>query len=385
MKLRYFDYNATTPLAPAARTAWLQAQEAHWFNPSSPYRQAAAVRVRYEAARESLAALLGLKDSAERVVFTSGATEANNMVLQHWARQLPSDARLGVNPTEHPSVMEAATAAFGERVCLLALLPDGRVDLEALDAQLQTGGLAALSVMAANNETGVIQPWHVIAQLCQRAQVPYHCDASQWLGKMPLSGLADCSYVSGCAHKFGGPKGVGFVLLPQAAQDCKLLYGGAQEDGQRAGTEDVAGVLAMLAALEASTPCAKSELRDTFIEKVCNGIPNARVVGAEADRLWNTVSLIMPQFQSVRWIRLLEKEGFLVSAGSACATGKSTGSPVLRALGVESAAAGRVLRISSGAETTAEDWDALAEAICRSYVRMRSEASASSSQVITID
>ncbi|MGZ0707973.1 cysteine desulfurase family protein [Coraliomargarita sp. W4R53] len=382
MKLRYFDHNATTPLAEVAKLAWLSASEGQWLNPSSPYRKAAAVRVRYEAARESLAERFGV--AAERLVFSSGATEANNAVIRHWAQCLPRDARVAVNPTEHPSVIEAAKAFLGERVVWLALLEDGRVDLNALQQQVRSGELAGVSVMAANNETGVIQPWQEIAQLCAAAQIPYHCDASQWVGKMSLSGLADCRYVTACAHKFGGPKGVGLLLLPAEPVDCRLLWGGAQEGAHRAGTEDVAGVCAMIAALEHARVGSPS-LRDAFVEQVCRIIPGTQVVGAEVDRLWNTVSIIMPQFQSVRWIRLLEKRGFLLSAGSACSTGRSTVSPVLLAMGVDAAAAGRVLRISSGTETTLEDWQALADALFVGYQSLVAEAKASNSQVISID
>ncbi|WPJ93953.1 aminotransferase class V-fold PLP-dependent enzyme [Coraliomargarita algicola] len=382
MKLRYFDHNATTPLAEVAKTAWLQAVDTQWLNPSSPYRQAAAVRVRYEAARASLAELLGV--GVSRVVFTAGATEANNAVFRHWGDRLSADARVGVNPTEHPSVLEAAKAFLGERVLWLPLLEDGRVDLNVLEQQIQSGALTAVSVMAANNETGVIQAWPEIARLCQQAQIPYHCDASQWVGKMPLGGLSDCGYVSACAHKFGGPKGQGFLLLPEGEEGCHILYGGAQEALHRAGTEDVAGVMAMLAALE-SAAVGEAELRDAFIGWICHELPGARVVGIEADRLWNTVSLVMPQFQSVRWIRRMERAGFLLSAGSACATGKSTVSHVLSAMGLETAEAGRVLRISSGVETTAEDWQALADALLSAWGDLQREAQASNSQVISID
>jgi len=382
MKLRYFDHNATTPLCEAAKAAWLDASEAQWLNPSSPYRRAAAVRVRYEAARESLAARLDVAPS--RVVFTSGATEANNAVIRHWAKSLPSDARVGINPTEHPSVLAAAKAFLGERIDWLPIDADGRVDLDALGERVKSGEWAAVSVMAANNETGVIQPWQAIAHLCQQAQIPFHCDASQWIGKMPLKDLAECAYVTACAHKFAGPKGVGFMLLPEGEGACRLLYGGAQEAGLRAGTEDVAGALAMVAALD-HAQVGDAALRDAFIQQVTQAISGTSVVAAGVDRLWNTVSMIMPQHQSVRWIRALEKAGFLLSAGSACSTGQSTVSPVLLAMGLEVAVARRVLRISAGPETTAEDWHALADALAATYQLLNDEAASSTSKVISID
>jgi len=172
--------------------------------------------------------------------------------------------------------------------------------------------------------------------------------------------------------------------LPSAEDACGSLLGGAQEAGRRAGTEDVAGVLAMLAALEDSS-LGDPAARDAFIERVSAGVAGAAVVGADAPRLWNTVSIIMPQHLSVRWIRALERKGFLLSAGSACSTGESTVSKVLLAMGVSEAAASRVLRISAGSETTLEDWQALADAIAACYEWLNAEAAGSRSTVISIN
>ena len=382
MEMRYFDHNATTPLCEAAKAAWISASEAQWLNPSSPYRSAAAVKVRYEAARESLARHFGV--SPERVIFTSGATESNNAVIRYWARSLSSDACVGINPTEHPSVIAVARALLGSRVVWLPLSKGGVVDMDTLRGRIESGTLAAVSVMAANNETGVIQPWQAIAGLCAEAQIPYHCDAAQWIGKLPVEGLSACAYVTACGHKFGGPKGVGFMLLPEGVVDFRLLDGGEQEAAHRAGTEDVAGVFAMSAALENSRP-GKAEARDAFIEQIVQAIPGVALIGAGTDRLWNTVSMSMPRHQSVRWIRALEKAGFLLSAGSACSTGKTSISEVLLALGVDAVIAGRVLRISAGAETTAEDWQALADALLVTYKLLNEEADSMKSQVVSID
>ena len=382
MELRYFDHNATTPLCEAAKAAWISASEAHWYNPSSPYRSAAAVKVRYEAARESLARHFSV--SPERMIFTSGATESNNAVIRHWARSLSSDACVGINPTEHPSVINAAKALFGSRVVWLPLSKSGLVDMDALFGHIESGTLAAVSVMAANNETGVIQPWQAIADLCAKAQIPYHCDAAQWVGKLPVQGLSACTYVTACAHKFGGPKGVGFMLLPEGAVDFRLLDGGEQEVAHRAGTEDVASVLAMSAALEHSNS-GNVEARDVFIEQIVQAIPGVALIGAGTDRLWNTVSMSMPRHQSVRWIRALEKAGFLLSSGSACSTGKTGVSEVLLTMGIDPAVAGRVLRISAGVETTAEDWQALSDALLVTYKLLNEEADSMKSQVVSID
>lgn len=378
--MRYFDHNATTPLSEAARSAWLEANDSYWLNPSSPYRGAAAVRVRMDACRVSLAERFEVEP--DRIVYTSGATEANNAVIRHWVGCIDSDLKVGVNPTEHPSVLEPARALLNERVEWLEVDENGCVVVEALEALMRAGRLGAVSVMAANNETGVIQPWPKIAELCKEFSIPLHCDASQWVGKLPLKGLSQCSYVSACGHKFGAPKGVGFLVLPDVQDPCRLLLGGAQEGGHRAGTEDFAGVLAVNAALGAAIVGNVSG-RDAFIRSVKDSIPGVRIIGEGTPRLWNTVSVVMPRNESARWIAQLERAGFQLSAGAACSTGKSTLSEVLLRLGLSESAAGRVLRVSSGSSTTLADWEALAEAIANVWRQLADEASASN--VIAID
>ncbi|MGJ8654053.1 MAG: cysteine desulfurase family protein [Opitutaceae bacterium] len=379
----YFDYNATTPLCVEAKAAWSDAVEGAWLNPSSPYRAAANVHAQLEAAREAVASLVSVE--SKRVVFNSGATEGNNSVFAHWSSVLPSDAIVGVSPTEHPSVIEAAKYYFGERVCWLALDAAGAVDLAALAEELKVGNLQAVSVMAANNETGIFNPWVEIAAACRATGCAYHCDASQWVGKLPLAGLAACDYVTACAHKFGGPRGAGFLLLPASgANELCSLQGGVQESGHRAGTEDVPSILAMVAALTVTKAEPTAEARDRFIAGVLSGISGAKVVGVDTSRLWNTVSLIMPEFASERWIRALEKRGFLISAGSACSSGKAGPSHVLSAMQLDTNAMRRVLRISSGWKTQVSDWEALLAALLASYDALRSDAAGSNSKVISI-
>ncbi|ADE54963.1 cysteine desulfurase family protein [Coraliomargarita akajimensis] len=373
MKVRYFDHNATTPLSAAAKEAWLSACSDLWQNPSSPYRAAARVRVHLQQAREELAGLLDVRP--ERIAFNSGATEGNNAVFAHWSRRLPQDALVGVSPTEHPSVLEAAKYYFGERVLWLSLDATGAVDLDAIP----WGRLAALSVMAANNETGVLNPWGRIASRASELGVAYHCDASQWVGKRALSGLSDCSIVTACAHKFGGPRGVGFWVLPPEADEFRSFVGGAQESEHRAGTEDVASILAMCAALDRRASGAAGH-RDSFIQQLTVG----QVVAPDADRLWNTVMLLMPEFPSQRWVLALEKRGFLVSSGAACATGKVGPSHVLAAMGIDADAMRRSLRLSSGPDTTLDDWTALAEALSAVYIDLKHDASSSGTSVISI-
>lgn len=377
--MRFFDYNATTPLLPEARQAWQEANEQHWLNPSSPYRAAAAVHARLEAARERLATMLEI--DPQRIVFNSGATEGNNAVFAAWAAAFGAAGRIAVAATEHPSVLEAARRYFGKRIDWLAPTPQGPV----LPDDSELSGLAAVSVMAANNETGILNPWQEWSAACRERAIPFHCDASQWIGKMPLDGLGHCDFLTACAHKFGGPKGAGFLVVPEGYRG--LLAGGTQERGHRAGTEDVAGILAMLAALEAVESkrrhCA-SLARDKFLSGLKAAVPDVEVVGEGAPALWNTASIIMPEFKSPRWIRALEKRGFLISAGSACSTGKEGPSHVLASLGVDPIQSERVLRISSGWDTSPEDWMALLAALEDSHQELKDEAAGSNSKVISV-
>lgn len=366
----YFDHNATTPLTAVARDTWLRAQEEAWQNPSSPYRTAAQVKIRLEAAREKFAILLG--DEAERYVFTSGATEAANRVIEWWAKTLPADALIAVNPTEHPCVLESVKHFFGDRVRWLKMDSAGVVDVGTLKNCHLSGDnldrVAAVIVMAANNETGVLQPWNEIAAACAEAGVGYLCDASQWLGKLPAGGIGGNGFVIAAGHKFGGPKGVGLLKLAPQSEGLRGQLGGGQERGHRGGTEDFPAIAAMGAAL------AEAEQKKVFLETerlawreeferaVVATVPGTRVVAAGADRLWNTVSLVMPFTENTRWVTRLDKRGFQVSTGSACATGKGGPSHVLAALGFDAGEAKRTVRVSSGWETAAEDWRALAAA-----------------------
>jgi cysteine desulfurase len=208
---------------------------------------------------------------------------------------------------------------------------------------------------------------------------------------MPLEGLGRCAYVTACAHKFGGPKGVGFALLPEGASEVGLFSGGPQEGGRRAGTEDVPGILAMLAALEAAPGVASAlepqrfKARDQFIDGIQRRLPGTEVLGLGAERLWNTVALLPTAFASTRWISALEKRGFRVSSGSACASGSSDQSHVLEAMGVDAVSARRVLRISSGAATKDADWQALEDALVEVSEALGAESDASASTVISID
>jgi cysteine desulfurase len=227
--------------------------------------------------------------------------------------------------------------------------------------------------MAANNETGVLQPWREIHAICKAYEVPFFTDAVQFIGKMPSKGLGDCDYVSGAAHKFGGPRGVGFLKIPHRKSITPLLYGGKQEGGHRAGTENVAIIAAMMAALEIrekqisrSEHVLRGVWRDNFERELLRALPGAGIIGANVPRLWNTVSALMPDGdRKHQWVIRLDKAGFAVSTGSACTTGKEEPSHVLSAMGLKAAQAVRAVRFSGGWETTESDWEALTKALTK--------------------
>ncbi len=363
----YFDFNATTPLSAEARQAWLTASERHWHNASSLYREAGLTSQQLEAARERLGELLGA--DAERLVFTSGATESNNTLFSGLRQCLAPDAVVAISAIEHPSVREAARHWLGRgRVVELPVNGEGIITPATLEETLVRHRPALVSVMAANNESGVLQPWKELRELCRQHGVRFHSDAVQWLGKLPASDLGTCDYLTGSAHKFGGPKGVGFLLLAHAQEAFPLLHGGPQEEGRRAGTENYPAIEAMVTALEALTPkleataAQQTARRDHFVDSLKAAFPGLRVISEGAPRLWNTVLMVMPRHEHLKWLTRLSRRGFAISTGSACSSGKEGSSVVMQALGADWEELRRVVRISGGWETTAEEWEALAEA-----------------------
>jgi len=360
----YFDHNATSPLSVAAREAWLEASERFVGNPSSPHRLGARADKALADAREQLAGFLGC--GALDIVWTSGATESSNMVMYHYAETLAPDTEVWVSAIEHPCVLEAARSHFGECLKTLPVTLRGVLDLDALRERLGEQRPGLISVMAANNETGVLQPWREVREVCAEHDVPFFCDAAQWIGKLPSVDLGECDFVSGCAHKFGGPTGVGFLKCPAQGGVRSQMVGGPQEEGRRAGTENVAGVLSMTAALAEREAALVSNTiieREAWRNAFAANLADATILGKGEGRLWNTVSALLPGDCRARWVVKLDKAGFAVSTGSACASGKEAPSHVLTAMGLAADETDRVVRFSSGWETTADDWQALAKGV----------------------
>ena len=367
----YFDYNATAPVIREAREAWLNVTEKLGGNPSSMHQFGAKAAVKLADAREKLAASLGCHP--QDIVWTSGATEANNMVMHHFAKKLDPKAEVWVSAIEHPCVEDSSKHYFGRRVKTIPVTHGGVVDMDWLTTELADARPGLVTVMAANNETGVIQPWREILTICQAYEVPFFTDAVQFIGKMPVKGLGDCDYVSGAAHKFGGPRGVGFLKIKHRSQITPLLLGGKQEGGRRAGTENVAIIAAMMAALDVrekqiirNEHLLRGIWRDNFERELLRTVPGTSIVGATQPRLWNTVSALMPDGdRKLQWVIRLDKAGFAVSTGSACTTGKEEPSHVLSAMGYKAAQAVRSVRFSAGWETTEADWDALVKGLAK--------------------
>jgi cysteine desulfurase len=218
------------------------------------------------------------------------------------------------------------------------------------------------------NESGALQPWSSIAGVCQRADIPFHCDAAQWIGKMPSSSLGLCDYITGSAHKFGGPKGVGFLVMRDEDEQLHFLRGGPQENDRRAGTENYPAVEAMVTALEELEPRLavvsreQSAHRDHFVEAMRDHFPDLRLISEDAGRLWNTALMVMPRHDNLKWLTRLSRRGFSISTGSACSSGKEGSSVVVQALGATPDELKRVVRVSGGWDHTEQDWLALADA-----------------------
>ena len=368
---RYFDHNATSPLRESGRRALERGLDDAWSNPSSPHAEGARCHALLDDARERMATIVG--GAPERLAFNSGATEGNNAVMAYFREKTGSRGKVAISVAEHPSVLESAKIRFGQDLEQLPVDRNGVLSLDALSTLLGEAKPILVSVMAANNETGVLQPWREVQSLCDAAGVPFHCDVTQWLGRLPIEGLETCDLLTGSFHKLGGPKGVGFLRTSEE-DSVRLLFGGEQEAGMRAGTENVPAILGALAALEESIlEVADSSSRDLFEDRVRELIPDVRFPGADAKRLPNVSSFILPNFENLRWINRLDRLGFAASTGSACATGREGPSHVLAAMGHAPEEARRFVRVSGGWSNESQDWAALADAFGVAFEELRNE------------
>ncbi len=362
-KTVYLDFNATAPIRPEVVNAMVAVMEAGG-NPSSVHQAGRTARNRVEEARGRLARLLGCKPP--EIIFTSGGTEANNFALSSFP-----DRPLLISAGEHDSVLAVARNAVQ-----LPLTSDGQLDLAALGVCLDEAGEGALvSVMLANNETGVIQPVAEIAALVHEKGGLFHCDAIQGAGKIPVDFKAlGADMMSVSAHKFGGPQGIGALVLRDGLAVPPLLKGGGQELGRRAGTENVAGIVGMGVAAQSAHEGLDNyemvaKLRDRLEAQLLNISPESHIYGHETPRLPNTTAISMPGVASELQVMSLDLDGIAVSAGSACSSGKVKASHVLKAMGASDEEAGSAIRISLGWTTTEVEIDRLVASWRKLYQR----------------
>jgi cysteine desulfurase len=330
----YLDHNATSPLRESARNAMLAALELHG-NASSVHAEGRKAHALLDDAREAIGRAVGA--IAPLVVFTSGGSEANNLALKGAPVR-----RLIVSTIEHPSVLEAANVS-GKQVDIVPVDGQGIIDLFALDQLLARGPKTLVSVMLANNETGVIEPVRDVVAVAHRHGALVHCDAVQALGKIAVNfGLLGVDLLSVSAHKLGGPWGAG-ALFP-------LIHGGGQELRRRAGTENIAAIAGFAAAVQEKILEIKS-LRDHLESRLEGTV----IFGAEAERLPNTSCFAMPGLAAETALMALDLAGFAVSSGSACSSGKVAKSHVLAAMGIAPDLASSAIRVSLGWTTTPQD------------------------------
>jgi cysteine desulfurase len=366
----YLDHNATTPVRPEAAAAVAQAL-AQGGNPSSVHAAGRAARAVVEQARDAIAALIAAP--ASTVVFTSGGTEANALAIE--SAVAAGSRRLIVSAVEHDSVLEGGKAS-GAAVEVAPVDAQGLIDLtwlrERLAAWASEEGRPFVALMLANNETGVIQRVAQAAEIVRAAEGWLHVDAIQAAGKIAVDsrGLgADTLTIS--AHKIGGPQGVGALTFGPRAVLSRRLHGGGQERGRRAGTENVPGIAGFGAAARA----ALADLSRAGQQAVWRDAAAARakadggvVMGEGASRLANTLCLAAPGFPAELQVMALDLAGIMVSAGSACSSGKVKASHVLTAMG-QGELAGQAIRVSGGWNTTENDWTRFAEVWSQTYER----------------
>jgi cysteine desulfurase len=361
----YLDYNATTPVDPGVRDIVSQCSESNWGNPSSVHQIGQAARAALDEARYGLASLWKCKPS--EVVFTGGGTEANNLAVLGAARALRGKGRhLITTPVEHPAVLRAfdyLERFEGFSVTRVAVDPFGRVAVEDLQRALQPDTVL-VSVMAANNEIGTLQPAAAIGAVCRERGIIFHTDAVQAFGKLPFCDIHqfNADLVSVCAHKFHGPKGAGALYLRSPLQLTPLQLGGAQENERRGGTENVAAIIGLAAAFERFvTPPVFPESRmcemTNRLSEAAAGIPGVTLRGHPSERLPNTVAFTVAGTDSIALLASLDMEGVCASSGSACSAGSLEPSHVLQAMGVPAAEANALVRFSLGRETTEAEID----------------------------
>jgi cysteine desulfurase len=378
----YLDYNATTPLCDAAREAMLPYLGRHFGNPSSVHAAGREARAAIDNARDKLLGLLRVKP--HEIIFTSGGTESCNLAVLGLARcRMEQGGHIISAKTEHHAVLN--TIEYLEKhkhfeVTWLNVSRDGVVDLDQLADSIRPE-TRLVSIMAANNETGLIQPMREISQICRERGVLLHSDMVQAFGKIE----ADLSLVdaaSFAAHKFYGPKGAGFLFLRSGLSIEPIMFGGAHENERRPGTENVAAIAGMAAAAEWTLRDRELEqqreakLRDELWTRISKSVQDAKQNGANAPRLANTLNVSLLGLDSETLLIALDLEGVCASSGSACMVGSVVASHVLLAMGLPIERARSAVRFSLGKGTTADEIGATGDAVRKIVDRLQTRKSA---------
>lgn len=381
MERIYLDHNATTRPDPRVVQAVKEALEDDWGNPSSLHWFGQKARKRLEEARESVAAFIGGEPT--EITFTSGGTESNNMAVMGAVTAMEGKGKRIITSTiEHPSVRSTCRSLVARGFDLVEVPVDGsgRVDPQAV-AEAMTPDAILVTIMAANNETGVVQPVDEIGRLARERGVLFHTDAVQMAGKLGIDvGSWPVDMLSIAGHKFYGPKGVGALWVKKGLRIAPRNLGGGQEMGMRGGTENIPGICGLGRAAE----IARAErgqwetrirgLRDRFEKKALEKIENAEVHGDLDNRLPNTSSISFPGAEGEAVAITLDLKGVAVSTGSACSTGATSPSHVLMAMGLSARQCETALRISLGKDNTREEIDRAVELLAEAVARIRSIA-----------
>jgi cysteine desulfurase len=376
MRHVYLDNNATTRPAPEVTDAMLPFLREGYGNPSSVHRFGQEARKAVDEARHLIAHLIGASDS--ELLFTGGGTESINTAIRGVLGARAPRKKVVTTTVEHSATRELCVqlGREGYEIVSLGVGPDGTLDLDQLRARVNDD-VAVVSIMWANNETGIIFPVSEIAKICREHRVPFHCDATQAIAKVPVDVVAsNIDLMSFTSHKFHGPKGVGGLFVRKGIRLKSLLIGGPQERGRRGGTENVPGIVGMGKAAElaqdalADMPRVAS-LRDRLEGEILRTIPETRVNGRTDLRVPNTSNVGFKRLEAEAILLLLSEQGVYASAGSACSSGSLEPSPVLIAMGVDSKYAHGSVRFSLSKYTMDEDVDRALEVVPGVIERLR--------------
>jgi cysteine desulfurase len=363
MRSIYFDYNATTPLDSAVREAMMPFLGEVWGNPSSVHHVGRKARAFLDEFRERTAQVLGSKPS--EVIFTSGGTESANLAIFGVARMLRAKGRhLITSAIEHHAVLhpfQYLAKHEGFEITILPVNREGLISADDLRKALRPDTML-VSLMAANNEIGTLQPVAEFGKICRERGVLFHTDAVQWFGKEPFANIHqfNADLVSICAHKFHGPKGAGVLFIKSPLLPHPVLFGGSHENERRAGTENVPAIAGFVEALERFVtkpvfPKEKLEPLSSRLIQLVDKIPGIHFVGSRDNRLSNTVSFLVENADSISLLANLDLEGICASSGSACSAGSIEPSHVISALGYPPELANALVRFSLGRDSSLEE------------------------------